>query len=652
MIWAGVAGGTGEEEVYELPPFTVTAYWLVEDLARYAGSGRVLSRLEVAESGAGTVAELLETHAGVPLRTFSGNGASAEVDLRGFGENSGLRTLILVDGQPVNRPDMGQHSWLEIPISQVERVEVLRGGQSARYGNHAMGGVINIVTRLGRQVEPTTELETAGGSFGSWLGRFGHLRREGGIDLALALEHQQTAGYRENSGYRAHSGKLNLGGNVGRRMEWRAGVSAVWDEVEFPGPLSTERYLENPRQSVYTAFGQGGEYGSDNRRRAFDGTISWRSEEDLRLTAATAYTERQIKWNMGPGSHADNLLRSGRATLALTQDSTDLGWTAGLVLDRDQLDLRLFQDRARTRVRGQADLLKEAVGVYGQADGRLGEALEWRTGVRVDRHRNQVGAIDLRAPADSLLNFRERSSESGWSADLELGWRIEPRVRAWVRYNRVMRFPVTDEIAAYQGFRLAESFNRELRAERGHNAEAGFLWEKSPWSFRANLFALWMEGEISFDYETNLNRNLSSTRRLGTEVSLTRRGRYWDLAVFHSLIQAEHADGVFAGGFIPLVPRHRISAVSTIRPHEAVAIKTEWVYAGASFEGNDHLNTQARIPSWHVLNFMLQVRLHRHLSVYGRVNNLLDQRYASLKYSGSWYPAPGRSFRLGLRATF
>ena len=87
-----------------------------------------------------------DTQSGVGMRGFSGRGASQ------------ARTLILLDGQPLNDGYTGQLNWATLPIGEVDRVEVARGPFSSLYGGNAMGGVINVMTR------PVTEraLEISG----------------------------------------------------------------------------------------------------------------------------------------------------------------------------------------------------------------------------------------------------------------------------------------------------------------------------------------------------------------------------------------------------------------------------------------------------------------------------------------------------------
>lgn len=69
----------------------------------------------------------------------------ARIMMRGFGNQN--RTLILLDGQPLNDGYTGNVLWTMLPVNEVERVEVARGPFSSLYGGNAMGGVVNILTR-------------------------------------------------------------------------------------------------------------------------------------------------------------------------------------------------------------------------------------------------------------------------------------------------------------------------------------------------------------------------------------------------------------------------------------------------------------------------------------------------------------------------
>ena len=70
------------------------------------------------------------------------------VNIRGFGTSTTINTLVMVDGVPINDPYFRTIDWSAIPKNSIERIEVIRGGgATSLWGNMAMGGVINIVTR-------------------------------------------------------------------------------------------------------------------------------------------------------------------------------------------------------------------------------------------------------------------------------------------------------------------------------------------------------------------------------------------------------------------------------------------------------------------------------------------------------------------------
>jgi outer membrane receptor protein involved in Fe transport len=88
------------------------------------------------------------------------------------------------------------------------------------------------------------------------------------------------------------------------------------------------------------------------------------------------------------------------------------------------------------------------------------------------------------------------------------------------------------------------------------------------------------------------------------------------------------------------------------RPHRTLAIQLEHQWQSACYEGNDFTNTQPKLPAFDVMNLVLRYQPVEGLSCYLRVANLWDEDYATIKYSGLWYPAAGRQFQLGIRHAF
>ncbi len=96
------------------------------------------------------LADILETYSGIEIRRlYEGvEGTNSSIDMRGFGEASKSNVLILINGIRLNEIDMSNVSFSHIPITSIERVEIVRGGSAATlYGSGAVGGSINIITK-------------------------------------------------------------------------------------------------------------------------------------------------------------------------------------------------------------------------------------------------------------------------------------------------------------------------------------------------------------------------------------------------------------------------------------------------------------------------------------------------------------------------
>ncbi len=121
---------------------------------------------------------------------FPGTGQGV-LSLRGIPRTP--RTLVMIDGQPVNNALTGGINVAGIPLESIERVEVVRGPYSALYGGAAMGGVVNFLT--GSPDRPLTELRAGAGSLGQRGAAIVHRKRyDGGLGIVL------SAGYRESDG--------------------------------------------------------------------------------------------------------------------------------------------------------------------------------------------------------------------------------------------------------------------------------------------------------------------------------------------------------------------------------------------------------------------------------------------------------------------
>lgn len=139
------------EEAVRLEPVVVSAGRVEQRLRDVPANVTVITRDEIEKSPARTVDDLLRQVPGFSLFRRSSSlvthPTAQGVSLRGIGPSGVSRTLVMLDGVPLNDPFGGWVYWSKVPLESIERIEVARGGGSGVWGNYALGGVINIITR-------------------------------------------------------------------------------------------------------------------------------------------------------------------------------------------------------------------------------------------------------------------------------------------------------------------------------------------------------------------------------------------------------------------------------------------------------------------------------------------------------------------------
>ena len=177
-------------------------------------SSTVITAEDIAHSPAQTIQEIIAQTPGVQLTTLYGgvNGAGTTVDLRGFGAFASSNTLVLVNGRRLNDLDLQGVDLSTIPRDSIERIEITRGNSGAvLYGDNAVGGVINIVTKTGIGGPPVSIRAEAGvGSFNQSMGSVSATTNSGPWSTSFYGVGIRSDGYRANNALEQQSGSGDL----------------------------------------------------------------------------------------------------------------------------------------------------------------------------------------------------------------------------------------------------------------------------------------------------------------------------------------------------------------------------------------------------------------------------------------------------------
>ncbi|MCF8420213.1 MAG: TonB-dependent receptor [Melioribacteraceae bacterium] len=140
----------------------------------------------------------------------------------GYSRGAGTRVLVAIDGIPLYTGDSGEIIWEMIPVTDLERVEIIKGAASSLYGSTAIGGVINVITREINQ-KPLTFVKSFVGAYDkpyyddwNWSDEYrmfnglsvAHSRRISKLGFAVSLSRYENSGYRQNDWQKRYSGYL------------------------------------------------------------------------------------------------------------------------------------------------------------------------------------------------------------------------------------------------------------------------------------------------------------------------------------------------------------------------------------------------------------------------------------------------------------
>lgn len=172
-------------------PVIVTAGRIAQPLSKTLADATVITRDEIEESGAQTLQQVLSRQAAVTIASNGGPGTTSSIFMRGTNNS---HTVVLVDGMRISSATSGTTAIQNIPLEQIERIEILRGPASSLYGADAIGGVIQIFTRKG-EGEPRFNAGLEVGNRGTGKLTAGVDGKTGNTAYSLQLSHAQSDGF-------------------------------------------------------------------------------------------------------------------------------------------------------------------------------------------------------------------------------------------------------------------------------------------------------------------------------------------------------------------------------------------------------------------------------------------------------------------------
>ena len=585
----------------------------------------IITRDEIEKSGARHVAEVLRGRGGVQISDQFGDGSRVAVGVRGFGETANANTLILVDGRRLNNNDIANPNLNSISLQDVERIEIIRGSAGTLFGDQAVGGVINIITR--RPDKLRLELGGSGGSYGR-RGVHGSLsqRTDSGIYYRISAEERAADNYRDHNDIEVRNLFANAGyeyatGDVFAELQYSE------EKLETPGALFADEVAEDRRQAVAALSDDF----VDTETTAIRAGVKQTLTDWLAFEAEGTNREEQSDFFLSfrgfpgsPGQQYRHLIGfTPRFIAAVPVQYGDLLVTLGH-------DLELFDYTIRSVIGRQRNDQKVR-GTYVQLVAPVHPKLSLTVGARDAKVENDLQDT-FTFPTGVNIDDSEFVTEIG------LSLRPTPQWRLFARRDESVRFAKVDEYTDPAPGTI-------LKTQTGVSYELGVEWSNGRHDGSVVVYRLDLDNEIAAIpgaglFGASANINLPETQRDGLIVSAGIQAmERLRLSGDYSYIDAKVTSGALDGNRVPFVAKHslRLATEYDLSPKwrlfgEVQAI-SDRVFSG------DFDRVLDTLPGYTVLNVKSDYR-YREWTIAARVNNVLDKEYSDFGARATIFPPP------------
>lgn len=578
----------------------VTATRVPQPLSDLVADVSILDRETIERSGAVGLAEVLARVPGIEMSRNGGPGTTTNLYIRGAESRF---TAVFVDGVRIDSQSTGGATWENIPLAQIDRIEVLRGPSGAVYGSDALSGVIQIFTKRGEGAF-TPFVGIGFGTYGTQKVEAGFSGSDGPIDYSLGLTRQSSDGFNarptavpaqnpDTDGYTQQSFNARMGFQFSpaHRLEATALSSDLNSQYDS---LATAKQDDRNIRSLQ-ALG-----------------LNWRAEWSDIYSTRISITDSRDRYETRPTPY-----------LSLTHLNGYLF----------QNEFRLGKQLLTAALERKVDQLENA----GINRDRSQDALALGYGWTSPQH-----TVQLNARQDQYSEFGTQNTGS-----VAYGYALTPQWRATASVGTAFRAPTLFQ-------RFGTSGLATLQPETSRNVEVGVRYTEGASSWGVVAYRNAVSNLITFE------RNQGSCPNNTPPIAPGQTpGCYFNTA------QAEYLGITFSGhqrlGDVDLRasldvqdPRDQITGKMLTRranQHATLGISTRingWsLGADTQLSGlryDDAANTTV-LPGYVLLNLHAQTRVAKDWTALVRVDNATDTAYQL----ANTYATPGRTLYVGLK---
>jgi len=654
----------------ELGPVVVTATRQEEHVLDVPSHVTVITSEDIRRTNATNAGDLLRTEAGLWVTNTSGSTPSGiMIDGRGFndGGGNGSRVLVLIDGRRANAVDTSNPDWAAIPVEAIDRIEIARGPATSLYGDNAIAGVINIITKSGAR-EPYTDLSLERGSYDYWKRKAAISQTSGALGYYLYGGFDTSDGYREHSDYRASNYIGNFNYKVSDFSTLHLQSGYLSNDYLLPGSLTQDEIDAVGRRGSVTPLDNAGVH-QGRLDLSFDSYldpnhwIEFSTGQTLRGDGSLTTVPNSGSTDLSDDSRSVSLAGKYRITGRLA--GRENRFLAGTDLLKEEIHAQSannYPDPAFPFVNlEKTDYTRRLIGAYASEELPILSALTLNMTGRMDWSRFTYSQATTDLTTNSTTDSSGNRSFRVFSPMIGLTYLTTPSTSLFATWSRNFRFPNRDELTGIFGLTPALDPEQATTYEAGEKFQAGSAFEGTLSIFRTDvkneiLFVPPALGAAAFGE----NENVPEVRHEGIEASASvRPSSTLRIKGSYTITRTRIQQGPFEGSHLPITPKHAGSVSADWGKDKGPLLSATGRFVGSRYLANDLANQQEKLPEYIVVDAKLSYRFKSAEAFFG-VNNILNRKYDDFGGVGGFpfgsrigfNPSPERNFMGGFTVRF
>lgn len=639
-----------DEEVFNVEEVILTGTRVEEGVPAEKLPAPVISIKgdDLRKTGEQSLPETLSKFAGFHYMDTVGLGGDAKLHLRGFGEYPG--NIVLLDGVRINESAFHEVFWKSIPMYAIEKIEVIKGGVSSTYGEGALTGVVNIITKKALQKNTLNALWSG---YGKQEYSITGGAQAGKLNLLSNAYYEKNKGFRSKSSYDGKGTFLKISNNA-VSTKYALSVNVHKNATDIPDSL-TEAQLSADSKQGGDCFNN---FDNSNSTVSLSGIHKF---SGFSATANMYYRKRDSHGKITCPAFAftaDNET-NGKAYGGVLQLNRKTGknmLTAGIEYGKDFFDNTPQGDPADVVNKNNLALYMQDIYEFSPAL-NVSAGLRWDD-VKFDMTINQFDFVTF----TKQVAFKGQRKAAATSPKFGLNYRASDKVSLYANYAKSFLAPT-----GFQFTGIVNPFlsNPALEPTVSRESSFGFRYNGSKTKTDVNFFQMKTSNEILFNNETFAQDNFD-VKRNGVEVSMESQ---WSTSVStlvsYSFLQSSfESDKTYfgknvAGKSVPLAPENTLGLGLTYAatPKWDLNLSSTFVY---NFFPLNDLNNEKKAKDYNVTNLKTTYRTGWG-SVSAYLNNVFNVEYSSMPTSNGqsgaarvdkFNPQPDRSFGFSTQYNF